>query len=268
MAALTRVPYPSPCYSSRGGAGCRLIVLHTAEGARTIESLGSFFANEANQVSSHAGADDQAATIGVYVHREDKAWTQGNANPSAVSLELCAFAAWDNAEWHRHSNMLDNCARWIAEEAAAFGIPIKRLSADQAQSGAAGVCQHIDLGAWGGGHVDCGNGFPMDEVLQMAGGAAPLLPPPGPAPAPPATPSSSAPPWPGRYLAWPPIMQGSDVHTWQVQMAARGWPLTADGQYGPQSEEVCAEFQREKGLTVDGIVGPDTWAAAWTAPVT
>ena len=52
--ALTRVPYPSPCYSSRGGAGIRLIVIHTAEGARTIESLGSWFANPANQVSSHA----------------------------------------------------------------------------------------------------------------------------------------------------------------------------------------------------------------------
>jgi hypothetical protein len=165
---LKRVAYPSPCYSSRGGATVRLIVLHTAEGARTIESLGNFFANSANQVSSHAGADDKVGTIGIYVERPNKAWTQGNANPVAVSIELCAFAAWTTAEWHNHPNMLDNVARWIAEESKAFGVPITKLTASQAQGSGHGVCQHRDLGAWGGSHSDCGNGFPMDEVLNMA----------------------------------------------------------------------------------------------------
>jgi hypothetical protein len=41
--ALQRKAIPSPSDSSRGGAKVRLIVLHTAEGARTIESLGAFF---------------------------------------------------------------------------------------------------------------------------------------------------------------------------------------------------------------------------------
>src|SRR6516164_6846328 len=130
---LTRIAYPSPNYSSRGGPAVRLIVIHTTEGSRTIESLGSFFANPAAGVSSHAGADDKVNTIGVYVKRADKAWTASNANPVAVQLELCAFAAWDNAEWHRHPNMLANCAALIAEEAAAFGVPIVRLNASQAQ---------------------------------------------------------------------------------------------------------------------------------------
>jgi hypothetical protein len=69
--------------------------------------------------------------------------------------------------------MLDNCAQWIAEEAEAFGIPIRRLSANEAQGGAAGVCQHVDLGAAGGGHWDCGGGFPIDRVLAMAAGNEP-----------------------------------------------------------------------------------------------
>jgi hypothetical protein len=175
---LNRVWIPSPNYSSRGGAGVRLIVIHTAEGSRSIESLGSFFASSSSGVSSHTGADDKANTVGEYVSRGNKAWTQGNANPVAVSVELCAFAAWDLAEWHRHPNMLANCAAWIAEEAAAFGIPTVRLTPAQAQGGGAGVCQHIDLGSWGGGHVDCGPGFPMDEVLAMATGAGPAPTPP------------------------------------------------------------------------------------------
>ena len=263
--ALNRLWMPSPSYSSRGGASVRLIVIHTAEGARTIESLGNWFANPANQVSSHAGADDQPGTVGEYVRRPDKAWTQGDANPQAVSLELCGFAAWDNAEWHRHPAMLENCAAWVAEEAQAFGVPIVRLDADQAQGGGTGVCQHIDLGQMGGGHVDCGAGFPMEEVLAMAGGAPPAIS------SPPASPPAAgvAPPWPGRYLKYPPIMQGTDVHTWQAQMAARGWTLDVDGAYGSQSASVCAQFQAEKDLEpVDGIVGPATWAAAWAAPVT
>jgi hypothetical protein len=66
--------------------------------------------------------------------------------------------------------MLENCAQWIAEEAAYFGIPIERLSAGEAQGGSRGVCQHVDLGASGGGHWDCGPNFPMDRVISMAKG--------------------------------------------------------------------------------------------------
>jgi hypothetical protein len=174
--SLHRVAYPTSSYSSRGGAAVRLLVVHTAEGARTIESLGSFFANPANQVSSHAGADDKVNTIGVYVRKADKAWTAADYNPVACQIELCGFAAWDSAEWHNHPNMLENCASWIREEAASFGIPIVKLSPAAAQGAGRGVCQHRDLGSGGGGHSDCGDGFPIDEVIARAGGQ--LTPPP------------------------------------------------------------------------------------------
>jgi hypothetical protein len=161
---------PSPNYSSRGGATVRLIVVHTAEGARTIQELGNFFASSSSGVSSHVGIDDTAGMIGEYVKRPNKAWTQGNANPVAVSAELCAFAAWSDSEWQKHSTMLANCAQWIAEEANYFSIPLRKLTPAQAQGSSAGVCQHSDLGAWGGGHWDCGTSFPMDQVLKMAQG--------------------------------------------------------------------------------------------------
>jgi hypothetical protein len=170
---------PSPNYSSRGGAGVRLIVLHTAEGARTIESLGSFFANSNSQVSSQVGADDQLGKVGEYVSRSNKAWTQAEFNPVATSIELCGFASWTTGQWkNEHHNMLANCAAWIAEEAAHFAIPITRLSASGAQGSGRGVCQHVDLGSRGGGHHDCGTGFPMDYVLDMARGNVPAPRPP------------------------------------------------------------------------------------------
>ncbi len=76
------------------------------------------------------------------------------------------------------------------------------------------------------------------------------------------------PPWPGTYLHWPPPTRGDEVRRWQRQMADRGWSIIVDGAYGPQSSDVCKRFQRDKGLPVDGVVGPNTWDAAWAAPVT
>lgn len=60
----------------------------------------------------------------------------------------------------------------------------------------------------------------------------------------------------------------AELATWQRQMAKRGWRITADGRYGPQTATVAKAFQREKGLVADGLIGAQTWIAAWTATVT
>lgn len=58
------------------------------------------------------------------------------------------------------------------------------------------------------------------------------------------------------------------IKQWQSQMRKRGWRITADGYFGKNSRRVCKQFQKEKGLRVDGGVGIDTWKATWEAPVT
>lgn len=178
---LQRVSIPSPNYSSRGGATVTHIVLHTAEGALTYQSLGNFFSNPSSGVSSHTGIDDTPGVIGEYVQRSGKAWTAANANPWSVQAELCAFAAWSTDEWMRHPVMLQNTADWIAEEAAYFNLPIASIAANAQDPNARGVCQHSDLGAMGGGHWDCGPGFPIDHVLDLARNG----PQPAPEPEPP-----------------------------------------------------------------------------------
>jgi peptidoglycan hydrolase-like protein with peptidoglycan-binding domain len=275
--ALQRVWIPSPNYSSRSGS-VRLIVLHTAEGSKTYQSLGNYFASSSSGVSSHVGIDDTPGVVGEYVKRGNKAWTQGNANSVSVAAELCAFAAWTTADWNAHPTMLSNTAQWVAEEAAAFGIPLVRLTPSQAQGSGRGVCEHVDLGSWGGGHTDCGTAFPIDQVIAMAGGQ----PAPSPGPTPPPQPGGPAPPWPwgpSDYIGTPSPdphchsghygpPDSNVVAQWQGQMAHRGWSIGVDGDYGPQSQNVCRQFQSEKGLAVDGLVGPQTWGASWTAPIT
>lgn len=54
------------------------------------------------------------------------------------------------------------------------------------------------------------------------------------------------------------------VKAWQRQMNKRGWHISIDGYYGAKSAEVARKFQAEKRLDVDGLLGPNTFTAAWT----
>ena len=90
------------------------------------------FANPASGVSSQVGIDDttKAPSASTYTAGPGRERGPGQRQPGgSVQTELCAFAEWDEAEWHRHYNMLDNTARWVAEEAMFFGIPIHALTA-------------------------------------------------------------------------------------------------------------------------------------------
>ncbi|MFC7830765.1 N-acetylmuramoyl-L-alanine amidase [Streptomyces sp. NPDC057375] len=80
--------------------------------------------------------------------------------------------------------------------------------------------------------------------------------------------TGTAPDYLGALLHYPPIMQHPSAAVWQRRMLQRGWSIVADGFYGPQSRRVCIAFQQEKGLAVDGVVGPQTWYATWNAPIT
>ena len=55
---------------------------------------------------------------------------------------------------------------------------------------------------------------------------------------------------------------------WQRRMQERGWSIRPDGLYGDETARVARDFQNEKGLAADALVGRDTWNAAWESPVT
>ena len=56
--------------------------------------------------------------------------------------------------------------------------------------------------------------------------------------------------------------RAAEVRTLQRALASLGYSVgTADGSYGPTTEQAVAAFQRAKGLTADGILGSKTLRA-------
>lgn len=55
--------------------------------------------------------------------------------------------------------------------------------------------------------------------------------------------------------------RGDDVKELQADLIMKGYdPGTADGVFGSRTEEAVKAFQRDNGLTADGVVGEKTWA--------
>ncbi len=63
---------------------------------------------------------------------------------------------------------------------------------------------------------------------------------------------------------WPLVRRDDKAHpvpSLQYLLRERGQTVTVDGDFGPRTEAAVRAFQEERGLGVDGIVGPRTWSA-------
>lgn len=154
--------------SSRGGAKVRLLVLHSTEsdnraGKADLESIADWFDNPAAQASSHVltDADGNSARC---VPDSEKAWTQAGFNPYCLSVEQIGRASqssWDDDE-------LRETARWLARWSREQKVPLVRGAVSGSSITRAGVVTHKQLGAYGGGHTDPGDGYPVDRVIELA----------------------------------------------------------------------------------------------------
>lgn len=61
-------------------------------------------------------------------------------------------------------------------------------------------------------------------------------------------------------------MSGADVKAWQTVLIQSGFPMTADGIFGSGTENATKNWQKQRGLTADGKVGPATLAKVGSAP--
>lgn len=151
------------------------VTLHTAEGARTIDSLFNFFDDNQN-ASSHAGADGYQLS-GDWVPDERAAWTLLNGNPRSLNLEMCGFARWTRAQWLSEGwvdgvwnprQMIRNAATWARRKCDKHGIPRRLLTPAEVGQGHSGIIDHAryTYGTGDGDHTDVGANFPWDVFFS------------------------------------------------------------------------------------------------------
>lgn len=54
---------------------------------------------------------------------------------------------------------------------------------------------------------------------------------------------------------------GNDVKKLQEKLNSAGYKLDVDGQFGNKTQSAVKDYQQKNGLTVDGIVGANTWGS-------
>lgn len=55
--------------------------------------------------------------------------------------------------------------------------------------------------------------------------------------------------------------QGDAVRLLQQRLVAKGYLVTVDADFGPETQAAVRKFQTAHGVIVDGVVGPQTWGA-------
>lgn len=237
---------PTPNETVGGMVEVRGLVLHIQEGNETGSE--SWFQNPAAQASSHF-LNPKTGPLRQMVDTRDKAWAEAAGNAHWVSVEDEGYSGESLTQ--SQINNLVGLYSWLNQ---VYGIPFEATDDPNGN----GLGWHGMGGAAWGGHYDC-PGEPVksqrETILNSAAGIQV---------------STAGAPWPGVYLSK--TNSGghydSRVAHYQQTMANRGWTIGVDGWFGDQTDRVTRAFQQEKGLTVDGIVGRQTWDAAENLPVT
>ena len=251
-----------------------LLIAHMMEGGYA-GSIAWLCQNTAS-ASAHLCMSEDGAEVSQLVPLQFKAWAECAFNGRGVSLEIPGRTAEGvpEARWRAAALIFG----WLC---AAYDIPPVWAKGGQGR----GLCQHHDLGAAGGGHVDCSEigGTTWIAFVRLVQAArdefvkAPLpafalhgLPnahqvdlPPDAAPEP--SHGGAARNEPGDAVAHPtnsgfPHGSVADLQ-WRLDKAGASPALEIDGVAGLLTRNAIVAFQRRHGLYVDGLIGPKTWAA-------
>jgi len=152
-------------YSSRRGVAPREWTLHftvspNRPGWADVFSVVNLFNTASFQASSNYVIDGEGNCA--YIVREsDKAWTQASGNPYSISVEV--IDTGKESEYLAPAG-LRKLAMVISDSAARWHIPIQHGSVNGCVPSKAGIIQHRDWGACGGGHFDI-SPFSVDKVI-------------------------------------------------------------------------------------------------------
>ncbi|WP_049969648.1 peptidoglycan recognition protein family protein [Haladaptatus cibarius] len=246
-------------YSSanRTASDVRWVVIHTIEGS--YEAGYSWFENPDSNVSSHFVIGDEPGQIMQMVEVSDVAWTNGGDgtyNDTGINFELEGSANVTNF----NDNIYEQTAEAVAHVCDKYGIPKRHPTSDLAPcntyDGEGGVIGHHQIPnpsctGTTDGKVDPGDTFDWKYFMDLVGGE--VIGDPG----------DGDDGGNGGTSGWPIYSNGDtarDIYTVQYLLEANGYPMQYhDGIYGSEVQTNVEQFQSDRGLAVDGVVGPNTW---------
>lgn len=229
-------------HSSRNGARVGLFVLHyTVSRPGSLDIIRRLFDTPSFGASSTFGLEP-TGRCETWVRPSDKPWTNGAFNPVTETVEIIAMGTESRAWWLSQRIFKARIlARLVWSRLRARGLRPRFVDPVSCAVPAGGGWTDHNALECGNTHHDVKPNFPYDVLQrQIAALAAPTPPPPPPPP--PATCSPQ-----------------------QIQEALKkrhpDSGISVDGTIGALARRYLRAFQMEKGLPVDGVVGPRTGAA-------
>jgi N-acetyl-anhydromuramyl-L-alanine amidase AmpD len=148
----------SPNRSSRNGAKVRLLVWHETAGA--YAGSVSWLCNPAADASAHLVVREDGLEATQLVPLAEKAWHAAAFNGGSVGVEH----ANTTAKGYASERQLKVSARIFGWLCLHLGVPPRRSRTGHEP----GIARHLDLGAAGGGHTQCGMGeHDFERFLAM-----------------------------------------------------------------------------------------------------
>lgn len=155
---------------TRPNSAVELIVLHSTEGGGSAKNVARYFESPNSGGSAHLVVDDGACYR--CLANTIVPWGAPGANTQGFHIEQVGYAAWTDAQWRAHEDMLKRVAYKIAVHAKLFKIPLTFVNAAGLRVGHKGITTHAEVSkAWpnsSGNHHDPGTGYPIHHVLQLA----------------------------------------------------------------------------------------------------
>ncbi len=154
----------------------QFIVIHDTEGsshAASAEDGAAYDSWRPDGTSTHYFVDN--TSVVQCIRTNDIAYAAlPSGNQLGIHYELCAKASFSKAKWLSADYglpMLRRAAKQVARDCAAWGIPVRKITASQAAAGKEGILGHGDVTYAfpedGGDHTDPGPNFPWAEFIQM-----------------------------------------------------------------------------------------------------
>jgi hypothetical protein len=271
---------PSPCYTPTEITH-DLFFLHMMEGG-CAGSVAWCCRKDAG-ATAHLFMNEDGTAVYQTVPLNLKAWAQCAFNGRGVSLEIPGRTSEGipQARW-------DAACRIAAWYCAAYRVPPVWAKGGQGR----GVCQHHDLGAPGGGHVDCSEvgsltfleaietiqsmhsyfiGLPSLPAFALHGLPNPhqVILPPAVTPTPSHNGAPRIDPADDPNVLHPtssgfPLASIGDWQ-WRLRKVGANPTLGVDDKEGKATRAAIGVFQKALGLPVTDEVNPDTWAKLFAA---